>query len=134
MLTSRVPLLVADLAGDVGAEHQVARQTRRLGLGRRRPQPLDRGRPVAAHGQDRLGRTGGERRNQESLEDEVRVALGQRPVTERGRVGAHQVGDHDLPRPVRGAGRPPLVGGRVAAATPTAQAGALDLGDHALRA
>ena len=62
-------------------------------------------RPVAAHGEDRLGGAGREGRDQQPLQDEVRVALRQRPVAEGGGIGAHQVGDHDLALAGGGRGR-----------------------------
>ena len=49
---------------------------------------------------------------QQPFQDEVRVALGHRAIAERGRIGAHQVGDHDLAIAGRRAGRPPLLRGR----------------------
>ena len=67
-----------------------------------------------------------------ALDDEVRVALGQGPVPEGGRIGAHEVGHDDLPLAVRcgprATCRPPGPG-----ATPSPEASGEDLGDHLVR-
>ena len=73
------------------------------------------------------------RGHERALDDEVRIALGQRPVPERGRIGAHEVGHDDLS--LAGAERAArhLVGHPVPGATPSPEASGEDLGDHLVR-
>ena len=106
---------------------------RARGLVHGQPQPLDGGLPVAADRDDRLGRADGEGGDQHSFDDEVWVPLGERPVAERRRVRAHQVGDDDLTLALRGTRRPPLLSRREARAASAAEAGRLHLPDNRLR-
>ncbi len=102
----------------------------RGGLLDRRAQALDRKGPVATNSNDPLAGAHSERGQHEPLHHLVRVALGQRPVTEGRRIGAHEIGDHDLAVRRRFSCGAPLRGGRVACAAPPPQPRRVDLGDH----
>jgi len=121
-----------DHAREVGAQHEVPGQVRRFRLGDRGAQALDGHGPVAPHGDDRVGGAGGEGGQQDPLEEQVRVPLGQGPIAERGRIRADQVGDDHLAVARGGTGGAPLVRRRISAATTSAQAGRGDLVDRAL--
>jgi hypothetical protein len=122
----------AELDARVGSEDEVAGEMRVRGLADRGAKALDRHLPVAPDRHDRLRGTDRVGRDQEALDDEVRISLHQGAVAKRARIGPHRVGDDDPAVAGRISGRAPLRGRRVAGAAASTEAGALDLGDDHL--
>ena len=123
----------AELDAGVGAEHEVAREVRLGRLAHRSAEPLDGVDPLAPHGDDRLAGADRVGRDQQPFDDEMRVALRERPVAERAGIGTHEVRDDDLPVGGGSARDAPLLGGREAGSAAAAKAGGLDFLDHRLR-
>src|SRR6478672_13171871 len=104
----------------------------RRGLLHGSAQALNRKLPLATDGDDRLGGAHGECRDQEALDDQVWIALGEGAVPEGRRVSAHEVRDHDLAVTLRGTSRLPLAGSWEAGTPTASKVGSLDLRDHRL--
>ena len=94
---------------------------RPLSLDDRGAEPLDGDGPVAAHRDHRVGRTGRECGDQDALDNEMWISLGQGTVAQRW-VCADEVGDDDFASCPRRPSGAPLVGGGVSTATAAAEA------------